>query len=179
MPKTKPTKTESLRIELQQTERDQLDKIANSIAFRNYMKPLVDAASDNTIFYIVIVPILSLIAASIGLAWTYRAGLLDTPLDVFKDFMDTYESAKEAGIVPAISTALAGGILPGFLGNVAKNNPQEFAQVLDSIDVVGIATDPSTYIDPILNLRPENPLGIDNVVDDFSTIFGAISRLFD
>jgi len=171
MPKTKSDKTETLRIELQNSEREQLDKIANSIAFRNYMKPVVDIASDNTLFYLVLVPILTIIASSIGLVWSYRAGLLDTPLDVFNDFFSAYTEAKDNGLVPALTVATISGLSAAgfgsnnFLVNQANQNPDQFAEVLAGIDFVGIATDPSTYIDPLLDLRPNNPLGVNSALD--------------
>ena len=175
MPKTKPDKTEILRFELQDTERQQLDKIATSIAFRNYMNPLVEIAKDNTLFYLVLAPALLALAGLIGLSWSYLGrDDLKTAKDILDDFQTTYKIARDNGIVPAIGTTLAATFGGGLLQNLAQDNPEQFGQALDDVDLFGIATDPGTYFDPIIDLVTDT---IPGNVDD--SVIGFIGRLFD
>ena len=178
MPKTKPDKTEILRFELQDTERQQLDKIATSIAFRNYMNPLVEIAKDNTLFYLVLAPALLALAGLIGLSWSYLGrDDLKTAKDILDDFQTTYSIARENGLVPAIGTTLAATFGGGLLQDFAQDRPEDFAQQLDDIDLFGIATDPGTYIDPIIGLG-QNALDNAPAGSPLGTL-DFIIRLFD
>jgi|TARA_R110002096_G_scaffold433808_2_gene653405 hypothetical protein len=175
MPKTKPTKTESLRIEFQNSEREQIDKIATSIAFKNYMSPLVEIAKDNTLFYFVLVPILVSLASLIGLSWAYVGrDDINTAKDLLDDFTTTYQIARDNGLVPAIATTLAATFGSGIIQNIAQDNPEEFAEVLDSIDLIDIATDPGTYINPLIDAVTT---AIPGQVDD--DLISFVGRLFD
>lgn len=175
MPKTKPTKTESLRIEFQNSERQQIDKIATSIAFKNYMSPLVEIAKDNTLFYFVLVPILVSLASLIGLTWAYVGrDDINTAKDLLEDFMTTYSIARENGVVPAIGTVLLGTFGPGTLGQQAQDNPEMVGEILDNIDFIDIATDPTTYTNAIID---GITTAIPGQVDD--DIISFIGRLFD
>lgn len=98
MPKTKPTKTESLRIELQDTERKYLERVADSVAFRNYMKPITDLATDNTIFYVVLLPILTLISGWIGLKWIQQTDLYNDAKEMFDDWNLQYQAARKLAL---------------------------------------------------------------------------------
>ena len=172
MPKKPADNVNINRIEFQNSERGQIDKIANSIAFKNYMTPLVEIAKDNTLFYFVLVPLLASLAGILGFTWLYVGrDDLKTAKDVFDDFMATYDNARANGTIAAATTTLFATIPfgNGFLQNQAQENPQQVGAILADIDLVGIATDPMTYIDPIIqaadDLRPNNPFGVNTVLD--------------
>lgn len=133
MPKTKPTKTESLRIELQDTERKYLERVADSVAFRNYMKPITDLATDNTIFYVVLLPILTLISGWIGLKWIQQTDLYNDAKEMFDDWNLQYQAAREAGIVPAVTTVVLSRLpgLPSTVGDILQQRPGEAANWLN------------------------------------------------
>jgi len=175
MPKTKPTKTESLRIEFQNSERQQIDKIATSIAFKNYMSPLVEIAKDNTLFYFVLVPILVSLAGAIGMTWAYVGrDDINSAKDLLDDFISTYTIARENGVVPALGTVLLGTFGSGRVQQAAQDNPEAVGEILDNIDLVDIATDPSTYINPLIDgITGAIPGQLDDDIISF------IGRLFD
>ena len=188
MPKTRSSKTETIRLELQTSEREQLDKIATSVAFKNYMKPLVDIATDNSLFYVILLPALIFLASTIGLTWIYSRG--QNTQELIEDFVDTYTAAREVGTVPAIGAALFSRFAPVTGANELFNqDPTRFATIVDNaIDeqINYITNNPGTWVlgnvldgigivgntvsQPIVNAIP-------GTADD--SVVSFIGRLFD
>ena len=88
--------------------------------------------------------------------------------------MTTYSIARENGVVPAIGTVLLGTFGPGTLGQQAQDNPEMVGEILDNIDFIDIATDPTTYTNAIID---GITTAIPGQVDD--DIISFIGRLFD